>query len=1132
MLSRSKVTGEGRQWSKHKQQFLDLLQVAENCRLSIAELCRKAGLPNTGPWYRATKDRDFREAVKTLRAASESSTRDSDNQVSQSLPQWTTTHQQLLEVLQVEENRQLKVAELCRKAGLPNYGYWYRAIEHSGFRAAVEALGVEVQRAPRHSQPPAELPPRSQAPQRLLELLQVEENRQLSITELCQKAGYASKRPWYRAIEHPQFRAEVEALGVEINRLGFYFNDKAVPKGSQWSQTHQRLLEVVQVEENRELSVVELCRKAKFTHLSAWYRAIKHPQFRANLEALGIQIERLGLYRQGQSKAQRAILAVLRDEANRHLPIIEICRKAGYSDDYWYKSLQGEDFVKALQVLGVDIRRIEYNENGWTDLQQSLIDVLQEPSNRELPITKICQLAGYPNCTYWFRARKSSRFRETVEALGIKHWVNGRNESGFTRAQQRFLDYLEENSSITAAELCRKLGYVSTSSWVEVIQDHHFIQELEARGIQVRRKERLKDGWTWGQKRIVSVLQDPANRNLQLKEICQLADCTMGVWYSGVRNAPVVTALKDLGVRIQRRGTDEEGWTWAQHRLLEALQDKANHELPVLELCQKAHYSSVYAWYHALRSEQFTQVCRTWDVPTIRQHLPFTPHIHIKLAMDLDAELNQDIWDIRRLKSDYPKHRHPSSYIVDFTGIENPELRQQIKLYLRAQLPRWRAGTFSGHFGAIRSVLGYLPTDTHIGNITRQHIEAILPAILVNSTDSWAKRCLATTRSMFQYMAHSAVWSGPRPSENLIDCQDIPSANNAMPRPIPPEVLTQFDPLLEQAIQNILDGQAPPILEPILWDALFILRQTGMRFADLAHLEAPNPYNRGGCLGQDSDGDYWIHIRPEETKMRREHQIPTVPEDGIVQAILRQAERAQGVPNHFRKSYLFRTAQGVLTYQALHKALEKLSTHLIYLGQPYPITPHQFRHTIATDMIDKGVDIVAVKEFLGHRSLAMTLRYVKVYEDSLQAKYKDYRDRISQQRSSLLPLSTQLAPSLNTSNSREIKAGWVAGYEGKLYCFDLLNGLGVCEQPPGIQLPCTVNGQCSTKCPKLRANKQHLPIWENRRAVLQKTIETLTDCPGYEWSCQQHKQELQHTEKVIAAIQKEGFWDGRAYKTE
>lgn len=53
-------------------------------------------------------------------------------------------------------------------------------------------------------------------------------------------------------------------------------------------------------------------------------------------------------------------------------------------------------------------------------------------------------------------------------------------------------------------------------------------------------------------------------------------------------------------------------------------------------------------------------------------------------------------------------------------------------------------------------------------------------------------------------------------------------------------------------------------------------------------------------------------------------------------------------------------------------------------NEVYYITPHQFRHTVATEMIDAGIDIYAIKEFLGHCSVTMTERYIKVYQQTLK----------------------------------------------------------------------------------------------------------------------------------------------------
>jgi hypothetical protein len=167
-------------------------------------------------------------------------------------------------------------------------------------------------------------------------------------------------------------------------------------------------------------------------------------------------------------------------------------------------------------------------------------------------------------------------------------------------------------------------------------------------------------------------------------------------------------------------------------------------------------------------------------------------------------------------------------------------------------------------------------------------------------------------------------------------------------------------------------------------------------------------------------------------------------------------------------------------------------------------------------MIEQGVDIYTVKEFLGHASLHMTERYVQVYLKSLKAKYDAYRVKKQQTYASEM-MANQVQM---TQPQSDTDGGWVEGKVGKLYLSPLPDGIGNCAHLTMLD-PCPDVPHCPT-CPKLRANKRHLSMWESKATNLLITMEALRANPAYARARQKHEQELAHAEKVIKTIKEEG----------
>lgn len=56
-------------------------------------------------------------------------------------------------------------------------------------------------------------------------------------------------------------------------------------------------------------------------------------------------------------------------------------------------------------------------------------------------------------------------------------------------------------------------------------------------------------------------------------------------------------------------------------------------------------------------------------------------------------------------------------------------------------------------------------------------------------------------------------------------------------------------------------------------------------------------------------------------------------------------------------------------------------------------TPHSMRHTTATHMLEAGVPLIVVKNFLGHVSVQTTQIYAEVTQDTMNKHLKEWNDK-------------------------------------------------------------------------------------------------------------------------------------------
>lgn len=95
----------------------------------------------------------------------------------------------------------------------------------------------------------------------------------------------------------------------------------------------------------------------------------------------------------------------------------------------------------------------------------------------------------------------------------------------------------------------------------------------------------------------------------------------------------------------------------------------------------------------------------------------------------------------------------------------------------------------------------------------------------------------------------------------------------------------------------------------------------------------------------------------------------------------------------FRMSFLLCEAEFIFTNPkgkqiSRQKVAQILKKYLSKITEREGISPHTFRHTFATHLLDAGADIKYIREFLGHESLSSTQIYTHTSIEKLKQTYK------------------------------------------------------------------------------------------------------------------------------------------------
>lgn len=150
----------------------------------------------------------------------------------------------------------------------------------------------------------------------------------------------------------------------------------------------------------------------------------------------------------------------------------------------------------------------------------------------------------------------------------------------------------------------------------------------------------------------------------------------------------------------------------------------------------------------------------------------------------------------------------------------------------------------------------------------------------------------------------------------------------------------------------------------------FLIGVTGLRFAEAQGLTWKDIDFKNGYINIDKTFDYSISKDFGPTK--NEQSIRVVPIDKKSLEILKIYQE-----NYYEDNELGRICFGA-SNNASNKAIKRVT------GENY--TNHSLRHTYASYLIYKGVDLISVSKLLGHENLNITLKTYAHQIESLKEK--------------------------------------------------------------------------------------------------------------------------------------------------
>lgn len=345
-----------------------------------------------------------------------------------------------------------------------------------------------------------------------------------------------------------------------------------------------------------------------------------------------------------------------------------------------------------------------------------------------------------------------------------------------------------------------------------------------------------------------------------------------------------------------------------------------------------------------------------------------------------DVEYPRDVWRLRNLGISHGPAR------LRFGRIPQPWLKQLAKRWIRWRLSSGRsAGSTLPCLAAITSFGTFLASPgagiDRLGQIDRAILERYLAELhaTMAGTDNHGKFVRGLNAFFLAIRQHG--WDDSLPASAMFYSEDFPKTSLRLPRALPEYVMSQVE------HPASLDKWPSPAHRLVT----LILMRCGLRITDALRLPCD-------CVVTDADGA--PYLRYFNHKMKREALVP-IDEELEQQITLHQQRLLErwpaGTPVLFPRTKTNPCGDMPTASTTYRAALKRWLASIDVRDKPgsdgkrVNITPHQWRHTLGTRLINRDVPQEVVRRILDHDSHMMTSHYARLADTTIRRHWEAAR---------------------------------------------------------------------------------------------------------------------------------------------